>query len=90
MNTLYIILAVSSVPLVFFTLFAKSQKGQRIRLGSYFIIKDFTSRVFRVRSLDDKLLLVIRLIFAVIIAALVINPLELDTPDSRTVLHSKK
>ncbi len=88
MNTLYIILAVLSIPLVFFTLFSKSEKGQRIRLGSYYIIRNFTSRIFRVRSLDDKLLLALRLIFALIMASLVINPLELDTPAGTCVMHS--
>ncbi|MCP4724153.1 MAG: DUF4159 domain-containing protein [bacterium] len=90
MNTLYIILAIISIPLIFLTLYAKTEKGQKVKLGSYFLIRDFSSRIFRVRSLNDKLLLITRLAFAVIIAIMVFNPLNLETPDRESVLHRSR
>ncbi len=90
MNMLYIILAIISIPLVLYTLYAKTEKGQRIKLGSFFLIKDFPSRIFRVRSLKDKLLLTTRLAFAIVITILIFDPLSLETPDRESVLHRSR
>jgi len=90
MNPLYIILSLIAIPLIFFTLFSKTEKGLKLKLGSYFIIRDFSSRIFRVRSLNDKLLLIIRLAFTILITILVFDPLNLQTPARESVLHRSR
>ncbi len=90
MNLLFIILSIMAVPAIFFTLFARTEKGQKIKLGSYFLVRNLDSRIFRVRSLKDKPLLIARLVFASIMAILVVDPLDLDVPDRNSVLHNSK
>ena len=90
MSLLFIILSIMAVPAVFFTLFARTEKGQKIKLGSYFLVRNLDPRIFRVRSLKDKPLLIARLVFASIMAILVVDPLDLDVPERNIVLHNSK
>ncbi|MCP4133569.1 MAG: DUF4159 domain-containing protein [bacterium] len=88
MSLLYGILAAAAIPLVFVTLYAKTEKGEKLKLGSFFIIRDLASRVFRVRSLKDRILLVLRLLGVIILALLIFDPSQHETPGRKSMQHA--
>jgi len=87
MKILFIILAFASIPLVFLTMYSRTFKGLKIKLGSFFILREFKSDYLKIRSLKDILLLFLRLCFAVIIVLLIFDPSDAGAPGRTTIFH---
>ena len=87
MKILYIILALTAVLLVFLTMYLRTSRGIKQTLGSFFIIRKLRSDFLKVRSLKDILLLALRCVFAVLIALLIINPSDVESPGRKTLFH---
>lgn len=87
MKILYIIIALAAVPLVFLTMYLRTNQGIKQRLGSFFIIRKIRPDFLKVRSIRDILLLLLRLAFAVLILLLVVNPSDVEAPGRKAVFH---
>lgn len=87
MKLALIILALASIPLVFFTMYSRTFKGLKIKLGSFFILREFKSEYLKIRSLNDIFLLFLRLCFAVIIVLLIFDPSDVGAPGRSTIFH---
>ena len=87
MKIFFFIFGLISIPLIFFTLFAKTDKGVNLKLGSFYIIKNFSSKFFRVRDFKDKILLLLRLFFSIVICVLIFNPTNIEVPQRETIVH---
>ncbi|MFH0976792.1 MAG: DUF4159 domain-containing protein [Spirochaetota bacterium] len=88
MSILFIILASIALPLVSFTIFLRTSHGQKLKLGSFFIIRNLSSDYPKVRSVKDILLLFLRLAFTAIIALLIFDPSDAGVPGRNTLYHS--
>lgn len=74
------ILAIGSIPLVFLTLFLTTKRGVKIKLGSFLLFRDLIQKPFKERTLRPIILLLLRLIFAMLVALLILDPREASLP----------
>lgn len=84
------ILALIALPLVLFTLFIPTTKGIRMPIGSFILLKKFIGKPIKVWHIKDPFFLILRILFALSIALLIVNPLNLDAPKRFSVFHPSK
>jgi len=87
MNFLYLMLALSALPLVFLTLYTQTAKGQKVKLGSFFIIKDFSSKMFKVRNFKDFISMLLRIAFVALMALLIFDYQKIKEPKRKLIAH---
>ena len=88
MKIIYLSLAALALPLIFFTLYLHTIKGTKIKLGSFYLIKNFSVKMFKVRSLKDIISLILRLTFGLIIFLIIFNYQEIKKPERKVYIHS--
>jgi hypothetical protein len=66
------------IPLIFFTFYLPSQKGKKIFLGSFPILRKINPRKYKEKSWKDILLLMARLFMGSLLFLAVLNPQKID------------